>query len=120
MIEYNIENTSLWKPFFPNKEAIYKFAGESEIYAYQEAEIMYSPPVRNVAELEIRIQNFISSKFQDERIQKAKMNTKWNVRASDRIKDVLHKCEDHKLKVRQGGTNSTLIDPKNSDIGPQG
>lgn len=45
------------------------------------------------------------------------MNTKWNVRASERIKDALHKCETHKLQVRQGGTNSTLIDRKQSDLG---
>jgi hypothetical protein len=36
------------------------------------------------------------------------MTTKWNVGVSDKLIDILFHCELHKLKARQGGTNSTL------------
>lgn len=36
------------------------------------------------------------------------MTTKWNVAVGDKLITVLFHCEMHKLKARQGGTNSTL------------
>ena len=37
------------------------------------------------------------------------MTTKWNVALGDKLTDILFHCEMHKLKARQGATNSTLL-----------
>jgi len=45
----------------------------------------------------------------EERISAVKMTTKWNAAVGDKLTNILFHCEMHKLKARQGGTNSSLL-----------
>ncbi len=71
--------------------------------------LIYSQSQYNNDELAIRIQKYISQKFQEERISEVKMTTKWNVAVGDKLTNILFHCEIHKLKSRQGATNSSLL-----------
>ena len=60
----------------------------------------------------LKIQSFISEKFEYERIISDQKKTKWNNGMEASLADILKKCEMKQLKARQGATNSTLRDPK--------
>ena len=48
------------------------------------------------------------------------MNTKWNVEASNNIRQTIQLCEQHRQQVRQGASNSSLIDARQRDIAGPG
>jgi hypothetical protein len=60
----------------------------------------------------MKIQSFISEKFENERIFTDQKKTKWNNGMEANLADILKKCEMKQLKARQGATNSTLRDQK--------
>jgi len=48
----------------------------------------------------MKIQSFISEKFENERIHVNKMRTKWNNVMEATLRDILAKCEIKKSKAR--------------------
>lgn len=93
-MNYNLIEKSCWKPFFTNN-TIKKFFTIGKIESLQPEPLQYMRPMdMDRAELiAMKIQNFISEKFENERIATNKMRTKWNNTMEATLRDILAKCE---------------------------
>jgi hypothetical protein len=56
----------------------------------------------------IKIQNFITERFESQRIADNRMRTKWNNQMEATLNTVLAKLELKRKKARQGAAHSTL------------
>lgn len=113
LLNYDISDTKCWKPFF-TKSSLRKFFPLEKVNTVQLEPIQYMRPMpSDRAEIiAMKIQSFISEKFEYERIISDQKKTKWNNGMEASLADILKKCEMKQLKARQGATNSTLRDPK--------
>lgn len=58
--------------------------------------------------IEMKIQNYIISQFENQRIKDNSMRTKWNNQIEGTLNNILSQCESKRKKARQGATHSSL------------
>ena len=118
LLSYNIENTSLWKPFLTDRNRNTYFTANKPIPSIQLSYLKYMEPMREdrADAIALKIQSYITDMFERQRIKENRMRTKWNNQMEETLKNILNMCENKRKKARQGAANSTLRE-KNLDDG---
>jgi hypothetical protein len=109
MMNFDLDHRGDWKRFHDGQKDNNGSTGLKYATVQPERPIYVDPKDDQWCELaEQKFQKFLIEKFQNERIDRIKKYTKWDVSINPTIKNQLKNCEKYMYRNRQGGKSSHL------------
>ena len=114
MMNFDLDHRGDWKRFHDGPKDENGSTGKLYDTIQPERPIYVEPKDDKWCELaEQKFQKFLIEKFQNERIDRIKKYTKWDVSINRNIRAQLIECEEYMYMNRQGGKSSHLkLNPK--------